>query len=481
MAGEQEKLGRSVWLTAAAITLAELLVSARYGFHRDELYFVVAGRNLDWGFVDQPPLTPLLARIADTLGGTSPIALRVLPAFAIGAVVIVGALTARRFGAGPRAQLLAGLAGGGAGYALAVGHLLSTATFDYVLSAVALWLLVGLLDGDDPRRWLAVGAVVGIGMQNKYLIGLMAIAVVIGVTVSRQRRILFGAWPLAGVGLAVLIALPNVIWQAAHSFPQLEMARSLADRSDGPIAFVLEQIGLLSLVLVIPAAYGLWLLLRDPEMRRWRPIGIGFLVLFVVFLLTGGKSYYVAGMYPVLLAAGAYGMERGTRLESMLSSVRIGVVVGAFIALPLVPLSWTHYIDLTGELGETAGWPQLIDQISGVYDTIPPGDRGGTVVFTGSYGEAGAVDVLGGDAGLPSASSGHNNYWSWGPPSGDGPIIGVGGVGGVLESICPDVVQAGTITNPWDIENEENGLPLWLCLDPQRSLSDIWPEVKHYN
>jgi 4-amino-4-deoxy-L-arabinose transferase-like glycosyltransferase len=488
MSGERGEIGRlrfarEVWLTSAAVVVLELLVSARYGFHRDELYFLVAGRRLDWGFVDQPPLTPLLARISEMIGGTSTVAIRVLPALAVGAVVLVAAATARRFGAGRRAQWLSGLMAGGTGYALAVGHLMSTAAFDYLLWTVALWLLVGLLDGDEPRRWALLGVVVGIGMQNKHLIAFLAVAVLIAIVGTSQRRILAGVWPWVGALLAILIALPNLIWQAANSFPQLEMADALAARSDGPIAFVLEQVGLLSIVLVVPLAAGLWRLLRSREMLRWRPIGIAFVLLFVFFLVSGGKSYYVAGMYPVLLAAGARWFDDLSpgKQQGMVRSAGVGIAIGTLIALPILPVAWVADFDATGELGETAGWPELIDQIDGVYQSIPADLRSGTVIFTGSYGEAGAVDVLGPDRGLPAASSGHNSYWLWGPPDTHGPIIGVGGVGETLRAICPMIQQVGTISNPWEIGNEEMGLPLWLCDAPRGQLADIWPDVKHYN
>ena len=468
---------------ALVIIVVELAVSARYGFHRDELYFLQAGRHLDWGFVDQPPLVPLLARIVESVAGASPTALRVLSAFALGSVVLVAAATARRFGGSRRAQLLAGMAAGGGGYALAAGHLFSTSTFDYLLWTIALYLIVGLLDGDNPRRWLLVGLVFGVGMQNKHLIGLLAVAILIGILATERRRLLASPWPWLGSGIAMLIALPNILWQMANDWPQLEMARALAERSAGPIAFVLEQIGLLSIVLIVPAAIGWWQLTTSRDMRQWRPIGIAAAVLFVFFLLTGGKSYYQAGIYPVLLAAASRWFDHlsQSRQKGWFAAAGIGIAVGAFIALPLVPASFVSNVDATGELGESVGWPELIDQIDDVYLSIPEALRSETVIFTGSYGEAGAVDTLGPERGLPPASSGHNSYWSWGPPEQHGPIIGVGGIGSILSLICPGSEQVGEISNPYGVNNEENGLPLWLCLDPDRQLSDIWPQVKHYN
>ena len=476
-------LPRPVWMTAGAVVVLLLSMAGRYGFHRDELYFVVAGRRLDWGFVDQPPLTPFIARLSETIGGTSPVALRILPALAIGVAVVLTALMARRFGGGPRAQIYAAIAAGGSGIALAVGHLLSTAAFDYLLWTVATWILVGLLDEADPRWWLGLGLTVGVGLQNKHLIGLFAAAVLIALLATSRRKLLVGIWPWIGAGLAAILALPNVAWQVANDLPQLEMAQALAGRSDGPIAFVLEQIGLLSIVLAVPAGAGLWRLLRTSAFSRWRPIGVTFLLLFGFFLVAGGKSYYLAPMYPVLLAAGASWFEglRSAGRKVMIGASALGIFIGLFISLPLLPPSSMSALDATGELGETVGWPELIDQVVAVYETIPTEQRADVAIFTGSYGEAGAIDVLGPAAGLPPATSGHNTYWLWGPPDRHGPVIGVGQIGDVLERICPGTVQAGTITNPYGVENEEAGLPIYLCLAPEGQLADIWDDVRHYN
>lgn len=476
-------LGRGVWLTAAGVVVLLLSMAGRYGFHRDELYFVVAGRRLDWGYVDQPPLTPLIARISELLGGASAVAIRVLPALAIGAVVVLAAAIARRFGGGARAQLFAGISAGGAGFALAVGHLLSTATFDYLLWTVAIWLLVGLLDGDDQRRWVVLGLVVGVGMQNKHLIGLLAGAVLVSLLATSRRRLLARVWPWVGAAVAGVIALPNLLWQLTHDFPQLEMARALADRSDGPVAYVLEQIGLLSIVLAVPAAIGWWRLTRSSELRRWRSIGVAFGLLYVFFLFTGGKSYYVAPMYPVLLAAGSLWFEalEGVGRRVMIGAAALGIFIGLFISLPLLPETAVSNVDATGELSETVGWPELVDQVAAIYGTIPSDRRATTAILTGSYGEAGAIDVLGPELGLPAATSGHNNYWLWGPPEDHGPVVGVGYVSATLRQICPEITQVGVISNPYGVENEEAGLPLFLCLEPQRQLADIWDGVRHYN
>jgi 4-amino-4-deoxy-L-arabinose transferase-like glycosyltransferase len=460
-----------------------LAVSGRYGLHRDELYFVVAGRNLDWGFVDQPPLTPLVARVAELVGGTSAVSLRVLPALAIGAVGVMAAVMARRFGGGLRAQTFAAFGAAWAGVALGVGHLLSTATFEYLLWSGAILIVVGILDDADPRWWVALGVTIGVGLQNKHLIATLAAAILAGLLLTYQRRRLRSPWPWIGAAVAAVIALPNVLWQAANDWPQLEMAKALARRSDGPVAFVLQQPLLLSIALAIPAGVGVGRLLRSPQLARWRPIGFSFLLLFGVFLLTRGKAYYLAPMYPVLLAAGGGWFEGLSlpRRRLMAGAAGAGVAVGMFIALPLLPVTAASTLDATGELGETVGWPELIDQVAEVYASIPEPSRATVAVFTGSYGEAGAIDVLGPRRGLPAAVSGHNNYWLWGPPERHGPVIGVGAVEPSLRMVCPGLQRVGTIGNPYGVDNEEAGLPLYLCLEPQRQLADVWEAVRHYN
>ena len=477
------RLPLGVWISAAGVVALLLAVSGRYGFHRDETYFVMAGRSLDWGYVDQPPLTPLVARVSETLFGTSPTALRVLPALAVGGVAILAAAMARRFGGGRVAQVLAAFAGGWTGVLLGEGHLLSTAVFDYFFWTLGLWITVRLLDGDDPRWWLALGLVAGAGLENKHTMGFFAAAILVGLLATRQRKLLASPYPWLGVAIAALIALPNLIWQANNGWPQLEVAEALSARSDGPLAFVLQQPALLSITLAIPAFAGLWWLARSDEVRQWRPLPIAYLVLFAGFLVTGGKSYYVAPMYSALLAAGGVWFERlSVSWRRVVGGLTVfGVAVGLGIALPLLPIERVGSFDPTGELGETVGWPELIDQITAVHEMIPAEQRARAVVFTGSYGEAGAVDVLGPDAGLPAAASAHNNYWLWGPPPEHGPIIGVGSVAAELQLICPDLVRVATVTNPYGVENEVAEQPLFLCLQPSGQLSDVWDRLRHYN
>ncbi len=483
MQKETTEAPKGVWLASGGVVALLLAVSGRYGFHRDELYFIVAGRNLDWGFVDQPPLTPLIARVSEALFGTSPTALRVLPAVAVGVVAWLTASMARQFGAGRVGQAFAAFSVAFAGVVLGIGHLLSTAVFDFALWALCLWLLIRILRGGDPRLWLGLGATVGVGLLNKHLIAFLAVAILVGLVATSQRIHLASVWPWLGVAVALTIAAPNLVWQAANGWPQLEMAEALSGRSEGPLNFILFQPLLLSIALAIPAGAGFWWIARSEQARVFRPIAVAFGFLVVLFLVTGGKNYYVAPMYSALLAAGGLWFERlvGWRRNLMAAGALVGVAVGMLIALPIMPRDNAGAFDLTGELGETVGWPDLVEDVAGAVELITPEDRQSAVVFTVAYGEAGAVDVLGPQAGLPRAVSGHNNYWLWGPPSDHGPIVGVGNVEGALAPICPDLQQVGTLSNEHQVENEVLGQPLWLCLEPNAQLADIWDAVRHFN
>lgn len=476
-------LAGGVWVFALTPVVLLLALSGRYGFHRDELYFIVAGRNLDWGYIDQPPFTPLVARLSEALFGVSPTALRVLPALAVGLVAVLAGLMARRFGGGRTAQTFAAFTAAFTGVLLGEGHLLSTAVFDYAFWGLTLWILVLILDGADPKLWLGLGLVVGVGMQNKYTIVFLAAAILMSLLLTRQRRLLVSGWPWIGALVSLLVSAPNLLWQASNGWPQLDMAEALRARSDGPIAFVILQVALLSVTLAIPAFVGLWWLARAEKARPWRPIPIVFGILFVAFLATGGKAYYLAPIYSALLAAGALWFERlsdrGRRWMSLVASA--GVAFGLLIALPILPVRSSGALDVTGELGETVGWPELIDQIHLAYDMIPNDSKDQAVIVTGSYGEAGAVDVLGLDSGLPRVVSGHNNYWLWGPPDSHGAIVAVGFLGPLLEPICPDIELVSVLGNPYDVENEVVGQPLMLCLEPVGQLKDVWDQARHFN
>jgi 4-amino-4-deoxy-L-arabinose transferase-like glycosyltransferase len=478
-------------------TVALLLaVSPRYGFHRDELYFLEAGKHLAWGYVDQPPFTALVARLADTLLGGSALAVRLLPAMADGTMVVLGGLTAWRFGGGRFAQVLAALGVGTTGVFLGASHLLSTTPFDFLAWALILYLVVRILQGADPRLWLAVGATAGVGLLNKWNMAFLLFGLAVGLAVSGEGRQGRSPWLWVGAALAMAIWSPNLVWQVMHGWPTLEMLDNLHGENvrDGvQFTFVPLQILYTGLLLTPIWIAGLRWMFRTPEGRPYRAIAWAYVVVFVLFLATAGKPYHLAGLYPPLLAAGSVATERWLerrrgRYPSR-RSVAIGVLgiatMGLPIGLPILPAHVLHIVPLQAinyDLGETIGWPEAASGVARVYRSLPQSERATAVVLTGDYGEAGALDRYGPALGLPGAFSGHNSYWWWGPPPyARSTTIWVGDVSpSYLEGFWRDCSVVAHIDNGIGVENEEQGQAIWICRGQRATWIAIWSDLKHY-
>lgn len=481
---------------AAAHVLVQLLVSTRYGYHRDELYFLAAARHLAWGYVDQPPFTPAAAWLAQALFGDSLVGLRLFPAMAGGATVLLGGLVARELGGRRYAQVLAALCMAVSTYVLLVGHMLGTTAFDQLAWALCLYLVVRLLRTGDERLWLLVGLVAGVGLLNKHLVLFLGAGLVVGLLLTEQRRQLRSTWLWAGGALALLVFAPNLLWQVQNGWPTVEMTRSLQARNGSlgaSLAFVPFQLLMVNPFLTPIWLVGLWWLLQAPDGRPYRPLGWTYVVILLLFVVIGGKPYYLAPMYVVLLAAGAIVVERATarprrRLLSrpaLIGPVAAAGLLASPIALPILPPAVLNTVPLhkaNPELAEQLGWTELVEAVAAAHDSLPPAERAGVTILALNYGQAGAIDLLGASRGLPSAISGHNNYWLWGPGrAGDGTTIAVGFRPERLEPLFGEITQAGRIANAHGVDNEEQGAPIWLCRQPRMSWADAWPSIKHYN
>jgi hypothetical protein len=490
--GSRPALAVGVLLAIAAGFVAlEMLVSVRYGYHRDELYFLAAGRRLAWGYVDQPPLSPATARLSESLFGDSLVGLRLFPALAGGAVVFLTGALARELGGGSFAQALAALAVATSTVFLAVHHLAGPTSYDQLAWAGALFLVARILAGGDPRLWLAVGAVAGVGLLNKHTVLFLAGGLAVGLLTVGPREQLRSPWLWAGVALAALIWLPNLVWQVGHDWPTLEMLRSLRAKNSGPGAVVEYLVG--QIVQVGPVLVPVWIaglvwLLRNDALRPYRALGVAFLAVFAVLLVSGGKAYYLAPMYVALFAAGAFAIEHATADGSLglsrpliVSGIVVLAVPGVLFALPVMPVNQVQpFQKLNVELGETVGWPRFADTVADVYETLPLGERDDAVVFTSNYGEAGAIDRFG--RGRLQAFSGHNSYWWWGPPDTRAhTAIAVGQQArSALAPFFTDCEAAGRINNG-HLDNQEQGVAIYVCRGRQTTWADIWPAVRHYN
>ena len=387
-----------VGLLGVGTAVLLLAVAARYGPHRDEMYFVRVGGAPAWGYVDQPPLTPLLAHAVDALTGGSLVGLRVPSALMAGLVVVLTGLLAAEFGGGRRAQVIAAASAAVSSFLLATAHLLSTTTVDVLIWTLLSWLVVRALR-DGGAVWLAVGAVAGIGLENKLQPAFLLGALLIGVLAVGPRAALRSRWPWLGGAVALALWAPNLVWQAAHGFPMFAVAASIAaggSASSQPWYLFLPFLVVLVSPLLVPVwALGWWRLARDPALATWRAFALASALLVVVFMATGGKPYYVAGLYPVLLAAGGEPVAAWTRrsvgrARVFVAALALALINNALIVLPVLPVTAIAVSNaLNPDLGETVGWPKFAETVAGVRAGLPDAR---VAVLARNYGEAGAVD-----------------------------------------------------------------------------------------
>ena len=487
---------RRVLAVGGVVCAVLLALSTRYGFHRDELYFIECARHLQASYVDQPVLTPLLAWVSLKLFGVSLLALRLWPALAAWATVVLAGLTAREFGGGRRAQLLAAVAAATMPVVLGSDHLFGPTAFD-ILAWAALALVVAKIGRTgDVRWWPAGGLVLGLGLANKHSVGLFAVALVIGVFLSGGRRLVLNRWFFAGAVIAVLFTVPDIWWQAQHQWATIAMSGALARENGGLVNIANWVIG--QLVMSAAALVGVWVaglrFLWRSGRPLWRALVWAYAILFVFFAVTtGGKIYYLAGAYVFLLAAGAVAIDgwlaaRPGRLRRLLLGTAVSTAVAIPLVLPVLPpgdVGWTQTINPV--LAESAGWPQLVSTVRTVWSSLPAGQRASTVIFASNYGEASAINVLG--SGLPQAVSGHNTYWWWGPGNPrattvlavmPGPKDG-GGDAAYLGQFFSSVRAVATLSNPYGLHNQEWGGHVYLCTGPRHPWSQIWPQLRQYS
>ena len=324
----------------ATVTVLLIALAGGYGYHRDELYFLVAGRHLAWAYPDQGPVTPLIAHLMDVLAPGSLTVLRIPPAVMSGLTVAIAALIGREFGASRRAQLIAASCTAVAAVTLFVGHLLSTTTLDLLAWTAVTWLIARIVRTDEQRLWVVVGLVAGIALMNKPLIAFLFAALAAAILISGPRRLLRSRWLWAGALIALVIWSPWLVWQAEHGWPQVKVSSAISSggsaSSQPRWALIPFQLLLVSPVLAPVWIAGLIALLRSPQLRRNRFFALAWMFLVVIFLVVGGKPYYLAGMFPVLLAAGAIATDRwlargGGRAVLLWAMVALSAVVSILL------------------------------------------------------------------------------------------------------------------------------------------------------
>jgi multisubunit Na+/H+ antiporter MnhB subunit len=481
-----------------------LIANCNYGFFRDELYFIVCGRHPAWGYVDQPPLVPLFAAGSYALSGGSLIAFRLLPALVLAATVALTAEFARIIGGGRFAQWLAGLCALFAPILLIDGVLFGTDMFQALTWLGLAWVVVHLEQTGDERWWLAFGLITGFSLETKYSIAFFLVALAIGLLATPQRKSLLRPWVYLGAVIAAAMVLPNVLWQQAHGWPFLELGKAGVNGKNAvlsPLAYFGQQFLLAGPLGMTVVLCGLWAGSVRPRHMTARALAIAWLVLFVVFDTMHGKAYYLASIYPTLLAFGAQRIEQWfgeapARGAALAGVVLLGVLI-APLTLPILPVNtfirYEQTVGITPSSGERLkigvlpqyyadmfGWRQMAAKVAKVYWSLPPRERARAVFLGNNYGEAAAIDMFGRPLGLPPAISGHNNYYLWGPRGHDGSVmIIIGGSARHYAKLFTSYRIAGRIDSRYAMPYE-TGKPIYVLRGMKIPLGKYWPQVKHY-
>jgi hypothetical protein len=523
-----------VFYLAAVKLFLHLFTAGRYGIFRDELYYLSCSEHLDWGYVDQPPLIALIAWLARHLFGSSLLGLRLLPAIAGAALVWLTGKLARDMGGGRFAQGLAALATIVVPIFLIFHHWLTMNAFEPLIWTGAAWCVVRAINptsADDEafrhgssgndRYWLWFGVIVGLGLQTKYSVVFFAAGIMVGLLLTRHRRVLRSKWIWLGGLTALLIFLPNLLWLIKHDFPFLQLMHNIRltsrDVVRGPIAFIADQALIMNPILFPLWAGGLFWLFFGKEGGRYRILGWAYVVMLITFIVLKGKNYYLAPAYPFLFAAGAVAFERITTRQVSSRSVHLPaapvscawcrwvyivaiIVAGAALAPLSSPiLSPEAYIRYQKKLGiepaksenqETGplpqyfadefGWEDMARRVAEVYNGLPPDERAQTAIFANSYGQAGAIDFFAEKYGLPKAISNHQNYWLWGPRNYTGAIVIVLGSDGEGDrEHFKTVDEVGHTFHPYSRRDEH--FPILLCRGLNQDLHTLWPNIKKFN
>ncbi len=481
---------------AALVTLVHLLTNNRYGFHRDEFQFLSDARHLDWGFVAYPPVTPFLERISLGIFGVSLVGLRLFSVVFQAVAIVITGLAARELGGGRLAQVAAALGVALSPLPLFEGTEFQYSSFDYLWWVLIAYFIIRLLKTDNPRWWLAIGATVGVGLMTKYTMCFFVAGILGGMLLTRQRRFFGSPWFWGGTALAVLIFLPNLVWQFRHGLVSLHFLQHIHTRDVGEgraDGFLRDQFLICTNLFTAP----LWIagLLSFLRGRRYRLLAWMYLITLALFVIGKGRGYYLAAAYPMLIAMGATTGERWVAslrplwrrsVEGVFFTglVACGFFMGALI-LPLASAGPLRSFALrnNGDLREEIGWTDLVKTVAGIRDSLPSEQRENLGIVVGNYGEQGAIEILGPEYRLPLPISMTNSAWLRGypavPPS---TLIVVGFSRESADRVFNSCRLAGHNGNPYGVKNEESIYhpDIFVCGGPRQPWPEFWAENQRF-
>jgi len=497
---------RTLISLALVTLLIHFLSNGSYGYFRDELYYLACSKHLAWGFVDQPPFSGFMLAISGHLLGYSLFALRFLPAVCGALVAYLVGLIAYELGGDRFAQALAVTAFIIGGVYLAINNNYSMNCFDHLFWALAIYLLVRILKYDEPRLWILLGLVAGLGLENKYSMGFLGLGLIAGLVLTPARKHFRNKWLWLGGALATVIFLPHVLWEVRNHFPTAEFIHNATFKKNlpmTPLAFLKE-----CALQVHPFTLPIWLagliyLFFSRKGRQFQTLGWLWGAVLAILLSTHSKPYYFAPTFLILLPAGGVAVETFLSRHAWnwpkpayLTVLVLGGILTAPLVLPVLPVetfiryqNWIGIKPSSGERGDKParlsqmyadqfGWQDMAAQVAQIYNHLSPEEKAECVIGASNYGEAGAIDFFGKQYGLPNAISTHNSYWFWGP--GDKPgrvLLVIGGSKKGYADMYEDVEQVATFQHPYA---RESGNPIYLCRKPKRTVQEVWPHIHSF-
>lgn len=486
-----------VAVVAAVAAAVHMAVATRYGWFPDEFYFVICGRHPAWGYVDQPPLVPLLAHLAETLPGGGLLMLRLFAVAAhVGCIVSAAAVTAE-FGGRRLAQVIAGAAVAACPAFVGLSMYFGPTVTDQLFWLATLALVARALRLGTTTSWLFAGTTAGLGLENKHTAAVLIVAIAAGLVISRRPSLRTpGPWLALGVALA--LAAPNLWWMATHGWPNLQFAQMISQHSrdtlDSLVQLPLLTVALAGPLLVVLWVVGIrWLIAAGQREHRWALSVVA--VALAVFTCTSGRPYYAAPVFALLFAAGAVQVEsarmsrsrRDGPVDSAWPSLRWTAALAAsfvgtvLVCLPVLPVSTAQALrHINPWLASTYGWPQFTEQVAAAAAPFPSA----VPIFTGYYTEAGALTILGPAVGLRNpVYSAHNNYTLWGPPKGrPDSVICVGDFPrSYLLDFWSQVTPLATVIADDGEHSWESDRTIYLCQQPRGTWAQMWPSLSHFH
>jgi hypothetical protein len=512
--------------------LLHFVFNSNYGYFRDELYFLACGEHLAWGYPDHAPMVALVAKASRVLFGDSLFAIRFFPALAGAFKVFLTALIVRELGGKRFAAILACLCVLCAPVYLAIDNLLSMNSLEPVFWMLCVFFALRAVkpaaaisdfkpeisdEIQNPKskiqnpsiNWLFFGLFAGLGLMNKHSMIFFGAALVAGLLLTKARKALLDKYFWLGGALALLIFLPNIVWQFQNDFATLELLQNVQKTGKNvvmsPLGFFVSQIMALNPVSLPVWLAGLWYFLGDARGKRFRFLGVAYLVLLALMIYLKAKDYYLVPVYPMIFAGGACFFEglmekvRAPRFIKYAYPVLILALTAVIlpVVVPVLPVEKlmayqdaigfkppksevSHDSPLQQIFSDQFGWQEMVEKTAAVYNGLPPEEREKAAVFAGNYGEAGAIDFFGARYGLPKAVSGHQSYFLWGPRGSTGEVLIIlGAKKEDAEKSCESVEEKTEVNHPLSPSYEK--YKILVCRRTKAPLPEIWGSLKHWN